>query len=277
LPRYVLRPYFHAPRRIASVNLCLAEYVRVPNADHSCIPVAKDGPADEDYLFISDIWSTAWNCLNASGFQAGDTVAVFGVGPVGLLCVYSAFLRGASRVYAVDHVAKRLHKAASMGAIPIDFTKGKPSEQIMKKEPLGVMRSCNTCGYECLNEKLEIQENYILTEAINVTAYSGGIGIVGIYISVPKSEGAPRADTVPATLSLPFNTFWAKGLSMTACLSDPKPLARMLLDLVNSGRATPGLIVSDIVDIEEAPEAYRKFDKKIETKVLIRFPWQHGN
>jgi len=75
-----------------------------------------------DYLFSSDIWATAWACLDWSGFQAGESVAVFGAGPVGLLCAYSAILRGASKVYLVDHNQSRLDKGATIGAIPINFT-----------------------------------------------------------------------------------------------------------------------------------------------------------
>ncbi|KAJ8109690.1 hypothetical protein OPT61_g7269 [Boeremia exigua] len=74
-----------------------AEYYRVTQADVTLIPIPHYPSRELDYLMISDIWCTAWTCLDISGFQAGETVAVFGAGPVGLLCAYSAMFRGAAR------------------------------------------------------------------------------------------------------------------------------------------------------------------------------------
>ncbi|CAI0649684.1 unnamed protein product, partial [Colletotrichum noveboracense] len=78
------------------------EYVRVPHADSSLFKIPKRLP-DKEWLFIGDIFPTAWEGLTWSGFQPGDTVAVFGAGPVGLMCAYSAIIRGAALVYVVDH------------------------------------------------------------------------------------------------------------------------------------------------------------------------------
>lgn len=255
-------------------NHLIAEFVRVPFADQNLEPIPKNGPGDNEYLFISDIWATAWSCLDFSGFQAGDTVAVFGAGPVGLLCAYSALLRGAARVYSIDHVKQRLEKAASIGAIPIDLTKGDPSEQILKLEPLGVTRSCDCCGYECVNSNLKPQENFILTEAINVTSFGGGIGVIGVYFTEAKTAGTPLANRIPANITLPYSAFWTKNLTMKAGAVDPRPLAQKLIELVTTGRAKPSFIVSEEIRIEDAPEAYTRFSKHLETKVVIRFPWR---
>lgn len=251
--------------------------MRVPFADQSLIPITKNKIGDREYLFLSDIWPTAWTCLDFSGFKAGDSVAVFGCGPVGLLCAYSALLRGASRVYSIDHVKQRLDKAASIGAIPIDLTEGNPSEQILAKEPFGVTRSCDCCGYECVNGNLKPQKNFIITEAINVTVANGGIGVVGVYYELPKTEGTPLADRLSGTIEIPFSTAFIKNLSIKSGISDAKQLAEKLLTLVNTEKAKPGFVVSAEIGIEEAPEGYRRFDKHLETKVVIRFPWEsHG-
>jgi threonine dehydrogenase-like Zn-dependent dehydrogenase len=101
---------------------------------------------------------------------------------VGLLCAYSAFLRGASKVYSVDRIPQRLAKAKSIGAIPIDFSKGDPVEQIMKHEPNGVDRACDCIGFECVNAKGVSVENTVITQAINVVRTGGGIGVIGVYI-----------------------------------------------------------------------------------------------
>ncbi|KAI1771121.1 putative alcohol dehydrogenase [Hypoxylon cercidicola] len=256
---------------------CQAEYVRVPFADDSLVKIPNNPSNDLDYLFLSDVFATGWQCVDFSGFKAGDKVAVFGAGAVGLLCAYSAILRGASKVYVIDHVRSRLDKAASIGATPIDFTahgKGGAAAQVLELEPEGVQRVCDCIGYECLNADLELQENYVITEAVNMAAIGGGIGIVGVYIQVPVSKGTPRADLVAPAITFPIASFFSKNLSMKGGLVDVLGLNPTILQLVNSGRAKPGFVVTSEVGIEEAPHAYRRFDKKLEEKVVIRFPWE---
>lgn len=253
-----------------------AEYLRVPQADQSLIPIEYYPSRELHYLFISDIWATAWGALDYSGFQPGETVAVFGAGPVGLLCAYSAILRGAAKVYIVDYIQSRLDKGKSIGAIPINFTHGNAAKQILEREPEGVNRSCDCCGYECLNEKLEMQQNALLNDAIHVTSSGGGIGVIGAYMAQDKAPGRPEADKIAPTIDFPITEFWTKGLTMRGGIVDPKLLAPRLVELVKSGRAKPGFIVSSVIGIEEAEEGYRKFDEK-ETKVVIRFPWMRDD
>lgn len=105
----------------------------------------------------------------------------FRIGPVGLLCAYSALIRGATRVYSVDHVPARLAKAKSIGAIPINFAEEDPVAQIMKLEPNGVDRACDLVGFECVNAKGENVENLVINWAIQVTRLYGGIGLIGEY------------------------------------------------------------------------------------------------
>jgi threonine dehydrogenase-like Zn-dependent dehydrogenase len=223
---------------------------------------------------MSDIWPTAWQCLDASGFRAGETVAIFGAGPVGLLCAYSALFRGASRVYVVDHVKNRLAKARGIGAIPIDFTKGNAAKQILKSEKLGVNRSCDCVGFECVNERLEPQQNIVISGMIDVTIAGGGLGVAGVYMADHSAPGRPDASQIAPTIDFPMTAFWLKSLSMKAFIGDPQALAPQLLELVKSGRAHPGCIVSNVIGIEEVPEGYELFEKHHDTKVVIRFPWQ---
>jgi threonine dehydrogenase-like Zn-dependent dehydrogenase len=97
---------------------------------------------EQDYLTVGDIFSTAWTAPDFAGFQPGDTVAVFGAGPVGLLAVHSALVRDASRVYSIDHVQMRLDRAAAIGAIPINFVKTDSVVQILALEP----KTCGVAG-----------------------------------------------------------------------------------------------------------------------------------
>ncbi|KAK7926528.1 alcohol dehydrogenase-like domain-containing protein [Apiospora marii] len=258
-----------------------AEYVRVPYADDSLIKIETQNSHDDlNYLFLFDILVTGWQCLDFAGFQAGDAVAVFGGGPVGLLCAHSALLRGASKVFVVDHVPARLAKARSIGAVPIDFTKEDgdkklgAADQILALHPEGVMRCCDCVGYESLNPELKPQPDYVTKEMVKVASVGGGIGVVGVWGKIPASKGAPNADSLPSTVDFPVADFWFKGLSYKGGAADIVGLSPKILQLVETGRAQPDFIISSEVGIEDVPEAYSRFDKKLETKVVIRLPWE---
>ncbi|EMR61603.1 putative alcohol dehydrogenase protein [Eutypa lata UCREL1] len=240
-----------------------AEYVRVPFADDSLIPVPVNASTNAstvmDYLFTSDIFATGWTVLDFAGFEPGDTVAVFGAGPVGLLAAYSAMLRGASKVYSVDHVQDRLDLAASIGAIPINFNQSDPVEQILAFEPDGVTRSVDCVGYEAVNAQGEVELGIVLHNMINVTSSYGGIGVVGVYLGDGQA-------------SISLSQFWRKALTMGSGIVLPLQHATELVQLIASGRASPSFIVSSTIGIEDAPEYYRRFDQHLETKVVIQFP-----
>jgi threonine dehydrogenase-like Zn-dependent dehydrogenase len=229
---------------------------------------------DEEYLFLSDIFTTGWGGLDFAGFQPGDTVAVFGAGPMGLLCAYSALLRGASRVYSVDHVEQRLQKAKTLGAVPINFAKGpEAAAQITALEPGGVARSVDCIGIECLNARLKPQPDYVIGQMAKCTAVNGGMGLPGVYVAQPDSKGTPRGSTIPAEISYPISTIWNKSISVLGGAVDQQKHQKAVFQLIKQGRARPGFIVSGVYGIEEAPVAYERFDKKLETKAIFKFPW----
>lgn len=238
-----------------------AEYVRVPYADSSLIPVPVNASTSTetlyDYLLISDVFATGWKGLDYSGFQTGDTVAVFGAGAVGLSASYAAMLRGASRVYTVDRVQSRLDLAASIGAIPINYEDSDPVAQIMALEPDGVRRSVDAVGFEARNAAGEVQSTVVLDNAVAVTGSYGGIGMLGVYGS---------------NQTFPVGDFWGKALTMGSGIVLPLQFADELVQLVSSGRASPHFVVSASIGIEEAPEYYSRFDRHEESKVVIRFP-----
>lgn len=233
---------------------------------------------DRDYLLLSDIWSTAWKCLDLSGFQPTDSVAVFGAGPVGLLCAYSALLRGASVVYSIDHVPERLNAAKSIGAIPINFTRGDPATQILLLKPSGVHRVCECVGAgPALNPNLERQPDYIINQAVAMTSVNGGIGVIGGYTALPDTKGTPRGHNIPSNISFPISDFQAKALSISSAGVDSKLLWPQLLSLLEMGRARPSFVFSNEIDIEEAPRAYERFFRRKEIKTLIRFDWEENS
>ncbi|KAK6592776.1 alcohol dehydrogenase protein [Botrytis cinerea] len=236
-----------------------AEYARVPYSDANLMAIPSTNGTntaeyDNDYLL------------------PGDSVAVFGAGPVGLLAAYSAILRGASRVYSVDHVPERLAIAESIGAVPINFNNSDPVQQIIAQEPGGVMRSLDCVGYEAVDIQGQPRENEVIRNMIAVTAAGGGLGQIGIFGSATNSTGTPLADTLSHSINFPMADFFGKSLTMRSGPVALESLAPGLIQLISSGRARPSFIVSSTIGIEEAPEYFARFNDHLETKVVIRFP-----
>lgn len=166
----------------------------------NCVVIPTDKKLELDYLVLADIFTTAWWGLGRSGFKAGDTVAVFGAGPVGLLVAYSAIIQGASRVYSVDEVPQRLRKAKEIGAIPIDFADGDPVKQILKHEPLGVQRSVEACGYDNIVRPSGIEQpNLTVKDCVNVTGTNGGISVIGVFLPKADRKHSPQRSYLSIT------------------------------------------------------------------------------
>jgi threonine dehydrogenase-like Zn-dependent dehydrogenase len=269
-----------------------AEYVRVPFADYNALLLPPGTEHEEDFALLADIFPTGWHGVELSvsmllrvylmeyltsvlqhlqGFRPGESVAVFGAGPVGLMAAYSAVLRGASQVYVVDRVPERLAKAKEIGCIPIDFSKGDAAEQI--KTARGgkeVDRGVDAVGYQATtgDGKTE-QPNAVLEALIAVVRPTGGLGIPGLY--VPSDPGAPDSAAAKGYISFPFGKLFEKGLSIGTGQCNVKAYNRYLRDLIISGRAKPSFVVSHNLSLDEASSAYDKFDKRIDgyTKVLL--------
>jgi len=125
------------------------------------------GEHEADFALLADIFPTGWHGLVLSGFQSGESVAVFGAGPVGLMAAYSGIIRGASKVYVVDQVPERLESAKKIGCIPINFTESDPVAQIIKHNGGMVDRAVDAVGYQAVDKggKKE-QPNVVLDQLI---------------------------------------------------------------------------------------------------------------
>lgn len=230
---------------------------------------------DKEWLPLTDAFPTGWSALSRSGFEAGDSVAVFGAGGIGLMCAYSVILRGASLVYVIDHVPSRLAKAASIGAMPINFTRGgRASEQILALRPQGVKRSVDCVGETCVNEDLQLQQDYILREATAITTLNGGIGIAGAYmlslVNGGKGTEASRKLGIKPEISFPIEQAWFKSIRIQGGMLDLKNSVPALVELVKNGAARPGFIFSHEYSLEDAPLAYQRFEQREESKILLR-------
>jgi threonine dehydrogenase-like Zn-dependent dehydrogenase len=174
-------------------------------------------------------------------------------------------------------VPERLKKAASIGAIPIDFTKSDPVKQIMDLEPNGVTRSCDCVGFECVNDKLQPDEGIIIQKAVAITAADGGIGVIGTYFAEQRSKGTPLAQgNRAANISFPISEFFIKNHSMQSGAVDSKVFAPTLLGLIERGKAHPSFIFTDQINLEQAQQGYLRFSEQKDIKISIRFPYEEA-
>ncbi|KAL4869703.1 hypothetical protein BDV12DRAFT_185023 [Aspergillus spectabilis] len=247
-----------------------AQYLRVPYADFNALKLPPGTEHEADFILLADIFPTGWHGIEISGFQPGDSIAVFGAGPVGLMAAYSAQLRGASRVFVVDRVPERLKAAERIGAIPIDFTKSDAVDQIIALNGDMVDRSVDAVGYQAVGKDNSTEvPNIVLENMIRVTRACGGLGIPGLY--VPSDPGAGDAAAANGMISLSFGKLFEKGLTIGTGQCNVKAYNRQLRDLIMAGKAKPSFVVSHEIGIEEAETAYDKFDKRVDgyTKVII--------
>jgi glutathione-independent formaldehyde dehydrogenase len=249
-----------------------AEYLRVPFADFNCLELPEGDEHEADFAMLSDIFPTGYHGAEIAEVGPGETVAVFGAGPVGIMAAYSCLIRGAAVVYVVDRVKERLDKAEQIGAVPVDFSKGDPAEQINEmRHGDGVMKGIDAVGYQAVgSDGDEEQPNAVLEGLIELVNPTGKIAVPGLY--VPSDPGAKDPHAKEGSISLSFGKFFEKGLSLACGQCNVKAYNRYLRDLIVAGRAEPSLIVSNEVRLDDAPDAYEKFDQRVDgyTKVILK-------
>jgi threonine dehydrogenase-like Zn-dependent dehydrogenase len=186
-----------------------AQFLRVPFADFNALKLPRGNAHESDFALLADIFPTGWHGVSLSGFKPGESIAVFGAGPVGLMAAYSAVLRGASRVFVVDMVAERLAMAEKIGCIPIDFTKSDPVDQIIKLNGGEVDRAVDAVGYQAVDSSGSKEKpNIVIDNLIRVTRPTGGLGIPGLY--VPADPGAPDDQASKGQILISFGKLFEK-------------------------------------------------------------------
>jgi len=235
---------FGNPSPNGSLNGGQAEYVRVPLA-HKTMHLIPDGMTDEDVMLVTDMLPTGYFAAKNGDIQPGDTVAVFGCGPVGLCAQISAQLFGPSKVFGVDLADYRLKVAESYGSIPINASECDAPGRIREMtDGLGVNVAIEAIGtpatfYGCL-------------ESARMTS---NISSVGIY-------------SQPIELYMPILCITNKTIRMGL----PHQLAEdvpMLLNLIKAGRINTRPIISHILPLTEGERAYEMFDKRLDNALKI--------
>jgi threonine dehydrogenase-like Zn-dependent dehydrogenase len=240
-----------------------AEYVRVPYADVAPVKV-PDGMSDEQALFLGDILPTGWQAVVQCDLQPTDTVAIWGMGPVGQMAVRSAILLGARQVVAIDCVPERLAMARAAGAIPIDFTAESVIERLNElTQGKGPEKCIDAVGMESHVSHhhpdtfmdrakqalfLETDRPHVLREMIYACRPAGTLSIPGVYGGLVDK--------------IPFGVLMNKGLTLRAGQTHVNRWTDELLRRIEQGQIDPSFVITHTVPLAEGPEMYRIFRDK---------------
>ncbi len=247
-----------------------AEYLRVPFADFNALVLPEGEEHEADFAMLADVFPTGYHATELADVRPGETVVVFGAGPVGLMAALSAKIRGASKILVVDKVKSRLKLAEDLGAIAIDFTATDPIEAVQEQTDGGADKGIDAVGYQAqAGEGKDETPAVVLNQLVHAVRPTGRLGVVGLY--VPSDPGAPNEDAAEGKLLFEIGTFFEKGQTMGTGQADVKTYNRQLRDLIIAGKAEPGFIVSKEIPLAEAPGAYEKFDNREDgySKVLL--------
>jgi glutathione-independent formaldehyde dehydrogenase len=254
-----------------------AEYLRVPWADFNALRLPEDAEEkQDDYVMVADIFPTGWHATRMAGLEPGETIVIYGGGPVGLMAAYSATIQGACKVMVVDRHPDRLRLAESIGCVAIDDSKENPVERVTEEtNGLGAHRGCECVGYQAHDPQGHEHPNDTLNKLVQSVRFTGGIGVVGVF--VPEDPGGPDEFEKQGKLVFDFGMMWFKGQHMGTGQCPVKKYNRHLRNLIHAGKAEPSFIVSHRVGLGEAPDAYQHFDRRDEgwTKVVLK-PSQNG-
>lgn len=249
-----------------------AEFLRVPWADFNALVLPEDASEKEnDYVMLSDIFPTGWHGTRLAGLRPGESIVIYGGGPVGLMAAYSAQLQGASKVMLVDRQQDRLDLAESIGVIPIDDSKVDSVEQVLELTGgEGADRGTEAVGYQAHDHEGNEDPSLTLNALVGAVKATGGIGVVGVW--VPEDPGAPTEDAKEGKLTFDYGDFWFKGQSMATGQCNVKRYNRELGNLIHQGKANPSFIISHELGLDQAPEAYNSFDSRESgwTKVVLK-------
>jgi threonine dehydrogenase-like Zn-dependent dehydrogenase len=238
-----------------------AEYVRVPCADFGAFKVPEE-LTDEQVLFLTDIFPTGFMAAENCGIQPGQTVAVWGCGPVGQFAIRSAFLLGAGRVIALDNVPDRLEMARTGGAEPLndedtevqeklrDMTGGRGPDHCIDAVGMEAHGATLDALYDRVKTAvmLETDRSHALRAAIFACAKGGTVSIPGVYGGFLDN--------------FPLGGAFAKGLTLKMGQTNVHRYVKRLLDYISQGKIDPSFVITHRLALDAAPEAYKTFQER---------------
>ena len=249
-----------------------AQMLRVPYGDNNCLRLGEDAVEKQnDYVMLSDIFPTGYHATEMAGVIPGDTVVIYGAGPVGLMAALSATIKGASKVMIVDRHADRLRLAEQIGAIPIDDSTTDPVQFVLDQtKGVGADRGCECVGYQAHDPGGTEDPAMTLNRLIQSVRFTGGIGVVGVFL--PADPGGFDENAKQGKIAIDYGLQWLKGQSVGSGQCPVKKYNRQLRDLIAVGKAKPSWIVSHELPLNKAVDAYKNFDDRTDgwTKVILK-------
>lgn len=239
-----------------------AEYARVPFADVGPFKI-PEGLPDEKVLFLSDVFPTGYMAAENCSIQSGDTVAVWGCGPVGLFAIKSCFLLGAERVFAIDRLPERLRMAREQaGAETVDYEKTDAYDALMDATGGRGPDACidavgleaHTPGavgwYDRFKQSLMLQADrpQVLREAIVACRNGGTVSVPGVYGGLDDK--------------LPIGSLMNRSVTVKTGQTHVHRYLRPLFERIEKSEIDPSFVVTHTFQLDQAPEAYRMFRDK---------------
>jgi alcohol dehydrogenase len=216
--------------------------VRVPYANLTLRRV-PDGMNDDVALFAGDVMATAYHAVAAAGMRPGDSVAVLGLGPVGLCAVQVARAAGAAQVIAVDSVQDRLHMAETLGATPVHLDEDPGRAVKRATEGRGVDLAIEAVGHP-----------RALDMACRIARKAGTVSVIGVY--------AERAE-------IHMGVVWIKGLKLVTGQANVIAHVDAVLAMLSHGVLDPTPLVTHHMGLDDAPYAYAVYDRREALKIVL--------
>jgi threonine dehydrogenase-like Zn-dependent dehydrogenase len=274
--------FFGGPAEAGGLNGLQAEFARVPFANASLVKLPDD-VSDEQAILLSDIFPTGYMGAEMAEIRPGNTVAVFGCGPVGQFAIASAKMMRAGRIFAIDTVPSRLGMARNQGAEAIDYNEEDPVKTIKQLTGgIGVDRAIDAVGVDAnfpdrgpaaralKSEKKEFEKeaekiapdakpkgdqwhpgnapSLVLEWAIESLAKAGTLSIIGVYSGESKR--------------FPIGNAMEKNLTINMGNCNHRKYIPLLLEAVRSGGVRPADIITQYEPVASAIDAYKHFDKR---------------
>jgi len=255
-----------------------AQYARVPYADVGPLKV-PEGIPDDKLIFLSDIYPTGYFGAVNADIRQGDTVAIWGCGPVAQFAIRSAIMLGAGRVIAIDRFEYRLEMARQGGAETINYQQVDDVVQTLKEMTgnIGPDSCIDAVGMEAHDDsfmylvdrtkqalRAETDRPIVLRQAIQACRKGGTVSVPGVYGGFDDK--------------IPMGAFMNKALTMKTGQTHMMRFMKPLLDRVEAGEIDPSFVISHRVPIDDAPKMYKVFRDKMDncTKVVLN-PWANGS
>jgi len=233
-----------------TIDGCQADYVKIPNAVANLTRI-PDELSDEDVLFTTDIFSTGLSGAESGNVQVGDTVAVFGQGPIGLSSTAGARLKGATLIIAVESATPRMKMSEMMGAdIVIDFKKVDPVKEIL--------RITNSRGVDVAIEAIGLQESF--ENCVKSTRVGGTISSLGVYPAHLGNIGVPLQD---------FGFGLADKKIVSTLCPGGKERMRRLISLVRNERVNLRQLITHRFSLDDIEEAYHTFSNQLDGVIKV--------